>query len=75
MSIKCNHLVPAYEQNKKCISSDPNIRMHFWIPTGHIEAKINNTIQVDFMCKYCEKRVTNFLEKEDYELNKRLLGA
>jgi hypothetical protein len=49
--------------------------MHFWIPTGHIEAKINNTIQVDFMCKYCERRVTSFLDKEEYELNKRLLGA
>ena len=75
MSTKCNHLVPALEQNKKCVSSDPNSRTHFWIPTGYIEAKINDTIRVDFIFKYCEKRVTNFLDKEEYELNKRLLGA
>lgn len=75
MSAKCNHLVPKQEQDKKCNITDPNSRTHFWIPTGYIEAKINNTIRVDFICKHCEKRVTNFLEKEDYELNKRLLGA
>ena len=75
MSAKCNHLVPRYEQDKKCNVTDPNSRTHFWIPTGHIEAKFNNTIQVDFVCKHCEKRVTSFLTQEDYELNKRILGV
>jgi hypothetical protein len=74
MSAKCNHLVPKYEQNKKC-TTDLDSKIHYWIPTGHIEAKFNNTVQVDFMCKYCNKRVTSFLSQVEYETYKNLLGA
>ena len=74
MSAKCNHLVPKHEQNKKC-TPDLDSKIHYWIPTGHIETKFNNTIQVDFMCKYCNRRVTSFLSQVEYETYKNLLGA
>ena len=74
MSIKCNHLVIKHEQNRKC-SSEPGSKTHYWIPTGHIEAKFNNLIQIDFMCKYCDKRTINFLTQQEYDTNKRLLGV
>lgn len=70
--MKLNHLVPKYEQNKKC-SSDSTSKIHYWIPTGYIEAKFNGTIQVDFMCKYCDKRVTSFLSPQEFETNRKLL--
>jgi hypothetical protein len=75
MSIKCNHLVPNGEQYEKCNVGEPNSKTHYWIPTGNIEAKFNNTIKIDFICKYCDKRTTSFLNKEEYELNKRIIGA
>ena len=75
MSIKLNHLVPRQDQNRKCDPQDSNSRTHFFIFTGHTEAKFNGTIQVDFVCKYCERRVTNFLSKEENDTHKRNLGA
>ena len=75
MSIKCNHLVPNEEQYEKCNVGEPNSRTHYCIPTVHIEAKFNNTTKVDFICKHCDKRTTISLDKEQYEINKRIIGA
>jgi hypothetical protein len=75
MSTKCNHLVPRQEQDKKCEPSNKDSKTHYWIPTGRIEITVNNLLSVDFACKYCNRRTTNFLTNEEYELNKRLLGA
>jgi hypothetical protein len=72
---KCNHLVPKTEQNKKCVSSDLNSRIHYWIPSGRIEAIFNGMISVDFMCKYCNRRITNFLTQDEFNLNKRILSG
>lgn len=72
---KCNHLVPKMEQNKKCASSDPNSKIHFWVPSGRIEAMFNGMISVDFMCKYCNRRITNFLTQDEFNLNKRVLSG
>lgn len=75
MSVKLNHLVPRQDQNRKCDPQDPNSRTHFFIFTGHIEAMFNGSIQVDFVCKHCERRVTNFLSKEEYDTHRKALGA
>jgi len=75
MSVKCNHLVPRQDQDKKCFQYSPDSRTHYWLPTGNIESKFNGTIQIDFYCKYCNARTTNFLTKEEYELNKKVLSA
>lgn len=70
---KCNHLVPRAEQNKKCDPSDLNSKVHYWIPSGRIETMFNNLVSVDFYCKNCNRRTTNFLSKEEYELNKKFI--
>jgi hypothetical protein len=70
---KCNHLVPREEQNKKCNPSDPESRIHYWIPTGRVETIFNGLISADFCCKYCNKRATNFFSKDEYNLNKRFI--
>ena len=75
MSIKLNHLVPRQDMDRKCDPQDKNSRTHYFITTGLIEAKFNGTIQVDFICKHCQKRVTNFLSKEEYELHKKVLSS
>jgi hypothetical protein len=74
MSTKCNHLVARQEQDKKCFPS-PDSRTHYWLPTGNIETKFNGSIQIDFYCKYCNARTTNFLSKEEYETHKKVLGV
>jgi hypothetical protein len=51
MSIKCNHLVPRHDQDKKCFPYSIDSKTHFWLPTGNVETKFNNSIQVDFYCK------------------------
>lgn len=70
---KCNHLVSKIDRDKKCLPSDINSKTHFWVPTGRIESMFNGMISVDFYCKHCNKRVTNFLTQEEYNLNKKLL--
>ena len=72
---KCNHLVTRAEQNKKCIPSDSNSKIHFWIPSGRIEAMFNGMISVDFLCKHCNKRTTNFLTQDEFNLNKTFLSG
>ena len=70
---KCNHLVPRSEQTKKCDPSDPESRIHYWIPSGRKEAIFNGLMSIDFCCKYCNKRTTNFLSMDEYQLNKRFI--
>ena len=70
---KCNHLVPRTEQTKKCDPSDPESRIHYWIPSGRKEAIFNGLMSIDFCCKYCNKRTTNFLSMDEYHLNKRII--
>lgn len=74
MQNKCNHLVPKEHMTAKCNPSEPNSKMHYWVPTGRIETMFNGMISVDFRCKYCNKRVTSFLTYEEYNLNKKLLS-
>ena len=71
---KCNHLVPKEYMESKCHPTEPNSKMHYWVPTGRIETMFNGMISVDFRCKYCNKRVTSFLTYEEYNLNKKLLS-
>lgn len=70
---KCNHLVSRLDQNKKCNPSDVHSRTHYWLPTGRIEAMFNGMISVDFYCKYCNKRTTNFITQQDFEINKKYI--
>lgn len=75
MSIKLNHLVPRHDMDRKCDPQDKNSKTHYFIFTGHLEAKFNGLIEVAFVCKHCERRVTNFLTQEEYQTHKKLLGA
>jgi len=70
---KCNHLVPRTDQNTKCFPFDPTSKVHYWISSGRKEAVFNGLMSVDFCCKYCNKRTTNFISIDEYYLNKRFL--
>lgn len=71
--MKLNHLVPRADANQKCNKTDPNSKQHFWALSGRIETTISNMISIDFICKYCNKRTTNFLTVDEYKLNQKLL--
>lgn len=71
--MKLNHLVPKYDANQRCNKNEPNSKQHFWVLTGRIETTISNMISIDFICKYCNKRTTNFLTVDEYKLNQKLL--
>ena len=71
--MKLNHLVPRYERDRKCDKTDPNSKIHFWIKTGKIEANIGDNIAVDFVCKYCERRVTSFLSQKEFDTHRKIL--
>jgi|694.fasta_scaffold77397_3 hypothetical protein len=71
--MKLNHLVPKYDANQKCDKHDPTSKTHYWLPSGRIEATVSNLVSVDFACKYCNKRTTNFLTEEQFKTNKILL--
>lgn len=75
MAAKCNHLVPRQEQNRKCEPNNKDSKTHYWIPTGRVEITVNNLLSVDFACKYCNRRTTNFLTNEEYKLNERIINV
>ena len=71
--MKLNHLVSKYEANQKCAKDNPDSKQHYWILSGRIERTVSNMISVDFICKFCNKRTTNFLTEEQYKVNQKLL--
>lgn len=70
---KCNHLVPRTDQNKKCFPLESTSKVHYWIFSGRKEVIFNGLMSVDFYCKHCNKRTTNFMSIDEYYLNKRFL--
>ena len=68
---KCNHLVPRSEQTKKCDPSDPESRIHYWIPSGRKEAIFNGLMSIDFCCKYCTYKM--FLARAHCQFYNRLI--
>lgn len=71
--MKLNHLVPRSDTNQRCNKEDKDSKHHYWILSGRIESTISNMISVDFICKYCNKRTTNFLTQEEYKTNQKLI--
>lgn len=71
--MKLNHLVPKYDANQKCNKEQKDSKQHFWVLSGRIETTISNMVSIDFICKYCGKRTTNFLSVDEYKLNQKLL--
>ena len=67
--MKLNHLVPKYDSNQRCNKDEKESKQHYWILSGRIEATISNMVSIDFICKYCNKRTTNFLTQEEYRTN------
>ena len=64
-----NHLVNRRTQNRCTKNKD-----HYWMPTGTIEATVGNNIKVDFFCKHCEARHTEFLTMKAYRANEKILS-
>jgi hypothetical protein len=72
-AMKLNYLLPKIERDRKCDKTNPNSRTHFWIKTGRIETMFNGNIAVDFVCKYCERRVTSFLTEQEFNTHRKVL--
>ena len=58
------HLVSAMHRKSPCNSS----ASHYWVPVGEAQASAGNNITLQFECKHCEKRVCEFLTREQYFL-------
>lgn len=58
------HLVSALHKKSPCNSSVS----HYWVPVGEAHATVGDNITVQLKCKYCEKRVYEFLTREQYFL-------
>ena len=66
--MKFNHLLPRWEQKHKC----PEGGEHYYVPTSHVEATFQH-VAVRFRCRKCSRLCSAFLEKEEYELNEKII--
>ena len=60
MSIKCNHLVPRHDQDKKCFPYSIDSKTHFWLPTGNVETKftfVNGQLNGEAFDYYSDGRI------------------
>ena len=63
-----NHLVSRNSQ-RGCTKN----KNHYWMPTGTIEATIGDNVKVEFYCKHCQLRHTEFLTMKTYRTNEKIL--
>jgi hypothetical protein len=64
-----NHLVVHLPKTHRCLNSSS----HYWVPTGTVEASIGDNIRVDFYCKHCKARHTEFLTMKTYRTHEKVL--
>ena len=58
------HLVSAANRKAPCDSG----ASHYWTTVGEPEASAGNNITVQLECKHCNKRIYEFLTREQYFL-------
>jgi|19_taG_2_1085344.scaffolds.fasta_scaffold01327_7 hypothetical protein len=63
-----NHLVSRINAKSRCSGEG-----HYWLPTGTMEATPSGDFRVDFYCKHCYNRATEFLNKKSYGMHKNTL--
>ena len=68
--MRLTHLLGSPRHRERC----PDGKLHYWLPTGTIEAKMGDNIRVDFYCRNCDKRHTEFLTRKQYQINENLIS-
>jgi len=58
------HLVSRANRSVPCSSA----ASHYWVTVGEPQASAGDNITVQFTCKHCDKRVYEFLSREQYFL-------
>jgi hypothetical protein len=58
------HLVSKTSRSSPCSAAVS----HYWTPVGEPIASAGDNIAVQFECKHCNKRVNEFLSREQYFL-------
>jgi len=58
------HLVSKTNRKAPCRSA----ATHYWVTAGEPQASAGDNIMVQFACKHCDKRVHEFLTREQYFL-------
>ena len=64
-----NHLIEHTIHHRKCSKNDK----HYWKPTGTVEASVGDNVRVDFYCKHCGARHTEFLTMKTYRIHERII--
>ena len=58
------HLVSKTNRKVPCRGA----ASHYWVSAGEPQANAGDNITVQFVCKHCDKRVYEFLTREQYFL-------
>ena len=69
--MRYDHLISRQNRMFKC-SSKKNTK-HYWIPIGAVRATAGDNVAVNFYCKYCDLRITEFLNRTEYETHKKTI--
>jgi len=63
-----NHLISRVNGSARCCNKG-----HHWLPTGTMESTPSGKFRVDFYCKHCYNRATEFLNEKTYGMHKKTL--
>lgn len=61
-----NHLISRVNGRVRCCCDK-----HHWLPTGMTESTQSGHFRVDFYCKHCYNRATEFLNEKTYGMHKK----
>ena len=69
--MKYDHLMSRENRMSRCPS--PKSKKHYWLPTGVTRATSGDNVAVDFYCKYCNTRVTEFMPLDYFYTHKDII--
>jgi hypothetical protein len=64
---KLNHILPSQAQEEDCPVSQTGKQKHFWLSTSLVEAKVDGSVFVRFICSRCGKLHDSVLPKQKFE--------
>lgn len=64
---KLNHILPPEAQEEDCAVSQTGKQKHFWLSTSLVEAKVDGSVFVRFICSRCDKLHDAILPRQKFD--------
>jgi hypothetical protein len=64
---KLNHILPLVIQEEDCPASQTGKQKHFWLSTSMVEARVDGSVFVRFICSRCGKLHDEVFTRQNFQ--------